>query len=405
MTCLLSIVIPTRNKATFAISAIRSILNMASDRFELIIQDNSDNDELEDYVKKHFIDVRLHYNHTKERLDVPANFNKALEFATGEYFTIIGDDDGVNPEILDAVLWAKENNIDALTTNLIVEYFWPDMIQKIDGAELAGNLKISFFSGEITFPDHEKGMQRCAKEAFQNLVYSIELPKIYYGIVKKDCIEKVREKTGTYLPGVSPDMCGAMAVASYVTRMAAIDYPLFVPGCCSSSGGGLSVQKKHHGRLEDQLHLPVDCCEKWPEIVPKFFAVQTVWAQSGWNALKATGREDVLRKFNVPLLHAMCMVFNPQYFAFTMRSFFRIIKSSNSSFIIGAMHLLYYYVVTWALRVLSLLKRMLSRFKPPNTYNIYGINNIEDAVNSLNVYLAENGKQFKFYTQNMAEKP
>ncbi len=35
------------------------------------------------------------------------NFNSAMEAVAAEYVCFIGDDDGINPELLDAAQWAR----------------------------------------------------------------------------------------------------------------------------------------------------------------------------------------------------------------------------------------------------------------------------------------------------------
>ena len=37
-----------------------------------------------------------------------------MPLATGEFVCVIGDDDGVNPEIIRAVCWAREHKLDAV---------------------------------------------------------------------------------------------------------------------------------------------------------------------------------------------------------------------------------------------------------------------------------------------------
>lgn len=400
MKYLLSIIMPTRNRSEYAVSAINSILKINSDLFELVVQDNSDDDELEKYLCFNVADRRLKYNHARNRLDVIANFNMGLEMSTGEYFTFIGDDDSVNPEILVAVVWAKQQNIDALTPSLVADYMWPDVRQKYYGAKNSGNLRIKPFTGTITFPDVEQGMLNCVRNACQNLVNFVGLPKVYYGIVKRECMEKVREKTGTYFPGVSPDMSGAMAVASYVNRMCTIDYPLFVPGSSAKSTAGISAQKKHHGRLQDQPHLPDGCWNNWPDVVPEFYAVQTVWAQSGWSALKATGRDDILAEFNVPLLHAMCAVFNPQYFTFVLENYYRYIKLSNWSVIWGSFTFIYSYLQPWKLRLISLISRLSNKLLPQRVVVYTNVANIEDAVHQFTDHLVKHKVCIEYFIKN-----
>ncbi len=391
---LLSIIIPTRNRAEYAISAINSILKIDSDLLELVVQDNSEEDRLSDYIASKVTDQRLKYTHIKQRLDIIANFNMGLNSATGEYFTFLGDDDGVNPEILDMVSWAKRHNIDAITPPLIADYMWPDFRQKYYGAKESGCLKIRPFSGEITFPEVGQGMLECARSACQNLVNFVGLPKIYYGIVKRECMEKVKENVGNYFVGVSPDMSGAMAVANFVKRLCSVDYPLFIPGSSAKSGAGSSAQKKHHGRdLRDQPHLPDGCWKNWPPVIPKFYSVQTVWAQSGWCAMQETSRNDLLEEFNVPLLHATCAVFNPQYFKFVIVSFYVALSSTGKSAILGSISFFKYYLSTWGMRGKFFVEKFLRKIKPDNVVTISNLADIDIALCAFNKHINREGYQ------------
>ena len=208
-------------------------------------------------------------------------------------------------------------------------------------------------------------------------------------------MERMREKAGTFFPGVSPDMSGAMAVASFVRRMCAMDYPLFVPGSSAKSTAGISAEKKHFGRLQDQTHLPHGCWDNWPTIVPAFYAVQTVWAQSAVRALEATGRDDILEKFNVPLLHAMCAVFNPHFFADVIRSYFNSLRKNEKSLLTGTLLFAAGYIRVWGWRAGTLFKRIFSRFRPSNVINISNLNDINEAVIALSCHLNESGKSLR----------
>lgn len=391
MNVLLSIIIPTRNRVEYALSAIKNILKNDSNDFELVVQDNSDNDDLRRRLGEIIQDGRLHYNYTNYKLDVIANFDAGLKMSKGEFFTFIGDDDGVNPEVVDAAKWMKANHVDALTPALIVEYTWPDLRFKYYGSRLSGMLKVKTFSGKIMPVDVEMGMRESAREAFQNLVYTVNLPKVYYGIVRRSCIDELFTKTKTFFPGVSPDMAGAMGVASYVNRMYSIDYPLFVPGSSAKSTAGLGAEKKHHGRLEDQPHLPRECWTNWPQNVPKYFAVQTVWAQSGLAALTATGRDDILREFNLPLLYAKCMVFNPQFVFTTFLGYCGVIAKQNQQFLIGLAKLIYWYMLIWVKRVLSKIKHVLFKKSDTTLCCVYGVDSIDEAVEEFKKVLISTG--------------
>jgi len=390
---ILSVIIPTRNRAEYAISAIRSILNITSPKLELVVQDNSSNKDLEEYLNLNVCDSRMKYNHTMEQLDMVENFNRATEIASGEYITFIGDDDGVNPEIIDATVWAKAKNFDILLPTRPAQYNWPDTRSFLYGTRYAGTLNIKPFTGKISFPDAEAEMRKCAKGAGQNYLTS-SLPKVYYGIVKKECMEKVRVRTGTYFPGPSPDVAGAMAVSNFVKRICKIDHPLFLPGTSGKSMGGLGAIKKHIGQLTNQIHLPINYVHNWSNLVPSFFSGETIWGEDVVQALKAIGRDDILRDFNIPLLHAMCAVFNPAYFSVTIRNFYPALRVMKIGYIQGTFRFIYGYFYTWVLRTKFLVANLIRLLSLDRSYTVRKLNNIEEGVKALTKYLMSRKKRF-----------
>jgi len=244
----------------------------------------------------------------------------------------------------------------------------------------------------MTCHDVDRGLVASAKSAFQNLVESVNLPKLYYGIVRRACLERLAETTGTYFNGVSPDMAAAIGLSKYVRVTHVVDYPLFVPGTSAKSTAGASVRKEHWGRLRDQPHLPVNVEQHWPAVVPMFFAVQTVWAQSAVTALRATGREALLEHFNLGLLHAMCAVFNPRYAWFTFRSYYRLLRTMKRSILWGSMSLLRGFLSTWLMRSRHLVRRLSGSGQ--TEYRRSGLTDIDEAAMALTEYLTRLGRRF-----------
>src|ERR1039458_3907261 len=98
---LLSIIIPTCNRQVYAASAIRCALAIPSDDIEIVVQDCSDDDLLSSLIAPERLDKRLSYRYERPA-HMTENWNRAIGRATGEYVCIIGDDDGVIPEIVQA---------------------------------------------------------------------------------------------------------------------------------------------------------------------------------------------------------------------------------------------------------------------------------------------------------------
>ncbi len=378
-TPLLSVIVPTRNRACYAKSCIRSLLQIQSPGLEVIVHDNSDSVELRQFVEQHVQDSRLRYYHRAERLDVIANFNLATELARGSYITYLGDDDGLNPEIMDAAAWAESEDYEAVITSRPAQFWWPDVRFRHFGDRAAGNLDITTFSGKVSQPDPERELWKCARAAASGIG---DLPRVYYGIVKRACLDQLRAKTRAYCR-VSPDMSTSVGLAAFVQRMAKIDYPIFLPGSSAKSTAGLGANKQHMGRLEDQPHLPAECLDQWSDLVPRFFSASTIWAEACVQTLRATKREDVLRQFNLPLLHAGCVVFNPEWAAFSRDSFYRLLRRQGRSRLWGMSQLLSSGAWFWTQRAHSLWRNVMKLDGVSSTKVISGLEDIESAVMEL----------------------
>jgi glycosyltransferase involved in cell wall biosynthesis len=392
-TPLLTIVIPTRNRLDYLRSSIRSVLAIPYAHLQLVVEDNSDSNSAETWINENISDERLLYHHSLQPVPMVENYERGMSQASGEYVCLIGDDDGVNPEIVDATQWAHANEIDALVPQNPAHFVWPDL-QLRPGAIQPSELRIQAFSGRVSFLQAEAELRKCMQDAGQDFH---GLPKSYYGIVRRSCMQQVKDQAGVYFPGVSPDMAAAVAVANVVDRICQIDYPLFLPGSSFKSNAGISGLKKHIGRLEDQPHLPTTSLQDWSRIVPAFYSVETVWAESVISALTAMGRNDLLSEFNVPRLYADCLFWHPQYYSYIVPQFYPALRVTRHNLIVGTGRFIRRYLYMWSLRTRSLLYRFYKRSTPhsPLAHSIANLKNIEEAVSALSEYLKSTGKRFE----------
>lgn len=386
---ILSVIIPTRDRFKYAKHAVRAVLSNTDLDCELVVHDNSHHDDLSQWIQLEYgADQRLRYRRVTEPLDISENFERALDLATGEYFCFIGDDDGINPEIVQATRWAHAHDVDAVLPMRSASYYWPDLLFRYGGNRCAGQLHVRPFRGQITWCDVEEELRRCVRSGGQNFGH---LPRVYFGILKRQCIERVREKCGRYLPGVSPDMAGAVAAASFVKKMCLVDYPLFVPGASGGSASGLGAMKKDVGSLEDQVHLSPKFIVSWPEQVPRFFAGSTMWAAATIQALRATGREELLASFNTPQLHACCAVFAPQCLPSVLRSFHKAICQRPAKYPTEVLRFFIAYSYCWGQRA----ERLYANFtKSDGAQRINNVPNIYDAICKLTHHIKGNNCQF-----------
>lgn len=90
----ISIIIPTFNRANYLKHAIESALSQDYEEIEVIVSDNASTDETPEIVKKYFKDKRFNYFRNQQNIGMVANWRKALyEYANGEFFLILSDDD------------------------------------------------------------------------------------------------------------------------------------------------------------------------------------------------------------------------------------------------------------------------------------------------------------------------
>ena len=62
----------------------------------------------------------------------------------------------------------------------------------------------------------------CVKTVGRDYLDS-KLPKLYYGIVRRQCMLDLKRECGEYFPGPSPDIAGAIAISKYVNKIKFIE--------------------------------------------------------------------------------------------------------------------------------------------------------------------------------------
>ncbi len=91
-----SVVIPTHDRLDLLRDAVDTVLNQDSTDWELVVFDNASAKELGEYING-IRDPRIRYERSNDFLPVTDSWNRAIELATGDYVTMLGDDDGLIP--------------------------------------------------------------------------------------------------------------------------------------------------------------------------------------------------------------------------------------------------------------------------------------------------------------------
>lgn len=112
----LSILLPTRNGGSLLEPVIRSVLEQDCEDFELVVSNNASADATPEIIASFASDPRLRVVTLDEPVEVTDNWNRALDAATGDYVTLIGDDDLLLPGYFERVF------------GLLDEYEQPDSL-------------------------------------------------------------------------------------------------------------------------------------------------------------------------------------------------------------------------------------------------------------------------------------
>ena len=111
---LVTIAIPAY-KADFIKEAISSALNQTYSKIELVVVDDCSPEGIEEIVKG-FKDSRIRYYKNEENIgtkDPSKNWNKCLEYAKGDFFSLLCDDDTYEPTFLEEMLKLRQEYPDA----------------------------------------------------------------------------------------------------------------------------------------------------------------------------------------------------------------------------------------------------------------------------------------------------
>lgn len=95
---LISICIPAYKKPEYVVRAIQSVLKQSYKKVEIIISDDSPNEDIKIAIQPYISDIDIKYYHNLPALKSPMNWNNALDKAAGDYVMLLHQDDWLHDE-------------------------------------------------------------------------------------------------------------------------------------------------------------------------------------------------------------------------------------------------------------------------------------------------------------------
>ena len=374
---LLSIIIPTKDREFYCKRVLDYMLSIDDDRIEFVIQNNGLSDELDEYVKEKS-DNRIVYKHVYEPLCQVDNSDQSIALSSGLYLCFIGDDDIVLPNIMQYVEYAIKNKIDTIAEKNAIGYIWP--------SERCPTGKL-YFKPTGDSVEAVINQQECVDLYLRmgccETPKDYKLPVLYHGITKRECIENVKKETGHYVGGSSPDSFTSVALAKYVKRQVIIDNNFSIWGACPKSATALNVVGGHCGTLDDAPHLKYRGKYDWDYLIPKYYSVQTVWAESAVTALRETN-SPTAENINLKELFCSAYLLNTSIRKLIIKQTQLCIKQNGINpipFWLGCMFLMPGKIIMPFLkRIKGRILRDLKLSKESQGTTILNVNDISDCV-------------------------
>jgi len=257
-----SILVPTRQRPDTLLATLATLIWHPGDDYEIVVADNFGDADVAAVIQaaqqRH---PRIKHIRSDRVLPMSENWERGLAACSGEYVSVLGDDDGFLPSTLDAVrklIAATDARVLSWETHT---YWWPDTIVFWHRNKLylsLGNLDVQWIQSRTALV-----------EAYRNTVSFGTLPMIYNGFVHRDVINSVIDRFGAYfVPDfLSPDVASGILNLVHTSRYMHSFRPLAVRGNSRRSTGssfwarslGTEQQNtylREEGRTIDQLIHP-----------------------------------------------------------------------------------------------------------------------------------------------------
>lgn len=109
---IVSVCIPTYNRAVSLKTTLESVINQDYPNLEVIVLDNASTDNTQAMVEKlSESDSRIYYYRNKVNIGAANNFNKVIRLASNEYCMWLADDDWLDPNYISVCLNAFEPDV------------------------------------------------------------------------------------------------------------------------------------------------------------------------------------------------------------------------------------------------------------------------------------------------------
>lgn len=180
---MISIIMPTYNRASTISKAIQSVLEQTYEEWELLVIDDCSTDQTEEVVQK-FTDPRIHYYRLEENSGACVARNKGIEEAKGDFITFLdSDNEYLNTKLERQLGLILEKNADMVCCRYkLIKYdtlrevgIFPKDYDVLNDTEYESRYKWLLAYGEQGWTDTNTLFAKC--KAVKTIMFDAGLPR------------------------------------------------------------------------------------------------------------------------------------------------------------------------------------------------------------------------------------
>lgn len=224
-----SILVPTRQRADTLHFALQTAVAQDFDDVEILVHESGDDPRTAKVVAE-IGDYRTRHIRTIEPVAMKENWERAVAAATGDYLTIIGDDDAILAGACsEAAQILDRYPVDVLTWRPAA-YFWPGSAPSVLQNRLQAYLpKASGFELQ--------DLRTLLYLAYHFKEHHYTMPTMLHSFVGRPLVDRVIEGLGSYFSSAAPDIASAVADAWFGESCILAHRPLSISGISHHSTG------------------------------------------------------------------------------------------------------------------------------------------------------------------------
>jgi glycosyltransferase involved in cell wall biosynthesis len=268
-----SVVIPTRNRAFTLGTAIQCVLDQTVGDFELIVSNNNSTDDTAELVRG-YDDDRIRYFETGRDLSMIDSWEFAVGQATGEWVTILADDDVNSAHLLAEVERARD-----LTGLEIVA--WNDMPYYPDDPTFTA---LYGRANEFVWYPVDGGVRvTSSRDALDDVFRfrgAAHVPRGYNSCCHRSVLDRVRGRLGRLFFAPAPDFTLGIAMLALYPSYAYIDKRLTLrglsynnPHASPASFQNFANEMTHHNPA---AHAPIPVLSPVNQVLESVYRIRSL---------------------------------------------------------------------------------------------------------------------------------